>query len=222
MTTDTHEPRTRAEKASQALREAIDSGELAAGSRILIDETADRIGMSASPVREALRSLASEGLVILHPHRGYQVASFDLKDLKDTYMVRKLLEPMALSLSVPRLTGQDFENVERDLSRLAQAYEAGDWSVVAIHHHAFHQGLLARADSPWLTRFQEILWGNSERYQRASAGRRGSYHDRIDAHRSILEACREGRVDDAVVALGHHLAVTEEVVTNLIIERGEV
>lgn len=219
MTINTNEPRTRAEKATQAIREGIDSGSLAPGSRILVEEVADSIGMSASPVREALRSLASEGLVTLNPHRGYQVADFDLGDLSDTYMVRRVLEPMTLSLSAPHLTEEDFAKIHRSLAQLADAYESGDWSVVSHYHREFHQGLLSRAGSPWLARIQEMLWGNSERYQRASSARRGSRHDRIDAHRAILDACESGRYEEAVVALEEHLVLTEEVVSRIILEQ---
>src|ERR1700742_5190631 len=92
---------TLVEYAAGEIREQILSGEMAAGERILLDEVAEELGISPIPLREALRTLATEGLVAPLPRRGYTVAPVTVADLEETYRVRLVLEPLAVKLAVP-------------------------------------------------------------------------------------------------------------------------
>src|SRR5690242_4657103 len=86
-------PPTLVERAAEGLRAEILDGTLAPGDRVHLADAAERLGMSMVPVREALRSLASEGLVYAVPQRGYRVSELSLDDLEDTYRLRVELDP---------------------------------------------------------------------------------------------------------------------------------
>lgn len=194
--------------ATAALREEILSGELRPGERVHLAGAAERLGMSMVPVREALRSLASEGLVIAVPQRGYRVSPISADDLADLYRVRLVLDPMATELAVPRLTDADRAELESAMAALEQAYARGDRDAHRIAHRRFHFAIYSACGSAWLLRFLELMWDASYRYQRLSARRRGSLADRAAEHRRILAACLAGDAPGAAALMREHLALT--------------
>jgi DNA-binding GntR family transcriptional regulator len=204
-------PREDASFADQALgrlREEIVSGELAPGARVHLSEAAERLGMSIVPVREALRSLVAEGLVLSLPQRGYRVAPTSNEDLSDVYRLRLVLDPMATALAVPRLTGADRRDLTGAMTALERAYATGDRALHRDAHRRFHFGIYDACGSPWLIRFLDLLWVASYRYQRLSAPRRGTLTDRGAEHRRILDACLEGDGELAALLMRKHLELT--------------
>ncbi|MER3409750.1 MAG: GntR family transcriptional regulator, partial [Thermoleophilia bacterium] len=93
-----------AEAAVSELQEAIFSGELPAGAPLRLEELADRLGMSISPIREAVRQLEALGLAVHVPHRGARVAELAIDDLHDTYEARLALEALAVHRAAHRFT----------------------------------------------------------------------------------------------------------------------
>lgn len=200
--------RTLVEYASQQLREQILSGELGAGERMRLDVVAEDLGISPIPLREALRTLATEGLVTPLAHRGYSVAPVTIADLEETYRLRLLLEPLAVRLAVPGLTKVDLRALGESLDRLGRAFKEGHWPDHRTHHRAFHFGIYERCNSEWLVRFTDMLWSNSERYQRMTAQIKGQLTQRAKEHRAILAACRAGDADRAGDLMHDHLAAS--------------
>jgi DNA-binding GntR family transcriptional regulator len=198
--------RTLVEYASEQLREQILSGELGAGHRIRLDVIAEEFGISAIPLREALRTLAAEGLVTPLAHRGYSVAPTTLADLEETYRIRLELEPLAVRLAVPLLTKADIKKLGTSLDLLGQAFKNGHWPDHRTHHRRFHFGIYERCNSPWLLRFTDMLWANSERYQRMTTQIQGQLTQRAKEHRAILAACRAGDAERAATLMHEHLA----------------
>lgn len=202
--------RTLSAAAASVLREEILTGRLAPGAHIPLTETAERLEMSVIPVREALQTLTSQGLVEQRPHRGYRVQAANLADLEDTYRLRLVLDPMAVGLAVPRLDVADLEQLEGSLTWLTQAQQRDDWEAHRRHHRAFHFGIYANAGSPWLTRFLQMLWDGSERYQRLSTKHRGTLPERVREHQLILEACSARDPAEASRRMYEHLSTTYE------------
>lgn len=202
--------RTLVEFASEQLREDILAGELSGGDRIPLDAIAQELGMSPIPVREALRMLASEGLVIPLPHRGYIVAPVDVADLDDTYRLRLRLEPLAVELAVPRLVRADVKLLSAELDALDTAFVDGDWPAHREHHRAFHFGIYDRCGSDWLLRFVDMLWQNAERYQRMTTLIEGEPKRRMREQRQILTACRRGDAERASALMYDHLSRAAE------------
>lgn len=193
-----------------ALRRDLNEGVLAPGARIGLGETAAALGMSPIPVREALRTLASEGLVIALPQRGYRVPASTLEDLEDLYRLRLLLDPLATELAVPNLTDADLTAAEDALERLHAALVAGDWHAVRVANREFHFVLYAGSRSPWLVKLVSMLWDASERYQLDAGPGRGTPKQRREEHARILRACRARKAAAAAELMHAHLRRTLE------------
>src|SRR5699024_10282630 len=98
-------------KVCSVLRKAILKGELQAGERLVQAQLAEAIGVSRMPIREALRTLELEGLVVMEPHKGAVVRPISKEDIEEIYELRIALEPLALKKSVPNFTKQDLETL---------------------------------------------------------------------------------------------------------------
>lgn len=207
---------TLVEHAVTVLRDALISGEIPPRSRIRIEETARQLGMSAIPVREALRTLASQGLVVPLPRRGYRAADLTADDVEDTYRMRVLLDPMAVQLAVPNLGPAELAELERAFEALVSSYRGTDAMLVRRRHRAFHWGIYQHCGSRWLLRCLEILWENSERYQQASVPKRGTVEQRAAEHREILAACAAKDADGAAESMRHHLLTTRDTMRTLL------
>lgn len=198
--------------AEQILREMIFSGELAPGVRISADEAAEKLGMSPIPVREALRGLASRGLVEAIPQRGFRVRPADRRDFAETYQLRILLDPYAARLAVPRMDAVALAAMEVAFSALENTMLNNDTDSYDFDHRAFHFSIYDHCGSRWLLDIQAMLWENSQRYQRLSTGIRGSVEQRVAEHRAIADACQLGDSEGAAALVASHLEHTRSVV----------
>jgi DNA-binding GntR family transcriptional regulator len=203
---------TMAEAAVAELREAIYSGELPAGTPLRLEELARSLGMSISPVREAVRRLEALGLAVHAPHRGAWVSELAIEDLHDTYEVRLTLETLAVRRAASRFTDGDAEAAQAFLDQYATAHRRGDTREARRAHTDFHFSLYAAAGSDWLVRVIRPAWENAERYRAASLPRRGTLGERQREHERILDACARGDPDEAAAELYRHLAVTANLV----------
>lgn len=205
---------TMAETAVAELREAIYSGELPAGTPLRLEELARSLGMSISPVREAVRRLEALGLAVHAPHRGAWVSELAIEDLHDTYEVRLTLEILAVRRAATRFTEGDAEAARAFLARYATAHRRGDSREARRAHTDFHFSLYGAAGSDWLVRVIRPAWENAERYRAASLARRGTLGQRQREHERILDACARQDPDAAAAELYRHLAVTANLVAH--------
>lgn len=132
------------ERAVDSVRELILRGEFAAGARLGEVELAERLGVSRTPVREALARLASEGLVEIVPNRGARVSSWTVAELEEVFDLRAALEPRLTALAVPNATPADLD----DLDDLARRMVRADLDDLVGLNRAFHGRLVALADHP--------------------------------------------------------------------------
>src|ERR1700710_221908 len=130
--------RTMAEFALEQLRQAIILGDLPAGTPLRLDELARSLGMSISPIREAVRQLEALGLAKPVPHQGARVLDFDVDELRDLFQVRLTLESLAVRKAAARLTPEAAEAAQRHLERLDAARAAGDVRQTMRAHTDFH------------------------------------------------------------------------------------
>src|SRR5579863_5046974 len=143
--------RTLADRAFAALHDAIVAGHLAPGERLPIEELGVALGMSAMPIREALRRLDAAGLVENIPHRGARVTELSIADLAEVYEARLALEPLAVSRAAERFTEEQAATATallEALNRLPDDNSTETWAA----HTAFHFALYDAADSRWLAR----------------------------------------------------------------------
>ncbi len=200
-----------AEAAVAELQEAIVSGELPAGAPLRLEELAERLGMSISPVREAVRQLEALGLAVHVPHRGARVADLAIDDLHDTYEARLALEALAVRRAAERFTAEDEARARACLRAYAAARERGDDRAARAAHAGFHFGLYEASGSAWLVRLIRPAWENSERYRALSLKSRG-FPERQQEHERILAACVRHDPEAASAELRRHLALTANLV----------
>src|SRR5690606_12292208 len=110
----------------EVLREAIITGKLRPGERLMEVQLAEELGVSRTPVREAIRKLELEGLVLMIPRRGAYVAEISMKDIADVFEIRAALEGLAAQLAAERCTPEEIENLERSLVQINVSAERGD------------------------------------------------------------------------------------------------
>jgi DNA-binding GntR family transcriptional regulator len=198
--------RTMAEYALEQLREAIILGELPAGTPLRLDELARSLGMSISPIREAVRQLEALGLAKHVPHQGAKVLDFDVDELRDLFQVRLALESLAVRRAAERFTDADAEAARRHLERFDETRSAGDVRETMRAHTDFHFTLYEASQKPWLVSLIRPVWDRSERFRPAllaSAGEPQDLHRAFDER--LLTACEVHDPQAAAHALYEHL-----------------
>ncbi len=143
---------------TRALREAILSGKIRPGDRLLQDELARQLGVSRQPVREALRRLQSEGLVVQTPQRGLLVREFTKADLQENYYLRQLLESEAAQSAAERITSAELQELKALNQAMIQAVASDDTSTLVELNVQFHRRIRESARMPALFRLLEQLW----------------------------------------------------------------
>jgi DNA-binding GntR family transcriptional regulator len=181
---------TSAERALQALRELILGGELAPGSRLGEVELAERLGVSRTPVREALSRLAAEGLVEVVANRGARVATWTVAELEGVFDLRASLEPQLTGFAVPNAAAADVAELDDLAHRMVEVGSPGprqDLDALVPLNRAFHDRLIALADHPTLATalaaaiHPPIVRRNFHAYDEASLRRSLGHHLEIVA-----------------------------------------
>src|SRR6266508_3496969 len=201
-------PETRADWVDRRLTEAILTGELAPGERLVAATLAARWSVSATPLREAFQRLAAQGLVEIAPQRGARVAPASERDAEEIYELRLLLEPGALRDSLEHSDDTHRAEVDAAYRRFVKPPRGADLLAVVDAHREFHAALLARCRSRWLLRFVEQLAEHSQRYQLMSLDQRDGHRDVEAEHESLRDAVIAGDVERAVAQLEGHLQHT--------------
>jgi DNA-binding GntR family transcriptional regulator len=136
---DAHRHKTLRERIYEEIVRLIVAGELPSGASIDERSMIERLDVSRTPFREAIGTLAKEGLVEIRPYKGFYVRSFSLKEIEDLYELRKELEGFATRLAVERLADADVEKLERILDNAVSALRRRDMAAYADHDREFHE-----------------------------------------------------------------------------------
>lgn len=195
-------PQTLVDFAYETLRDDIISGRLKPGAPIKLRDSAERLGTSQIPVREALQRLEQAGLIRMTPRHGARVSQVSMADLEDTYATRMLIEERAIRLAARSFRTSDGERATALLNDLARASTNAQRHDT---HAAFHLALFQPAESAWIARLVPQLWATSERYMNLSLANRGPIGERIEEHRHLLERCMMRDEDGAAAALLEHI-----------------
>jgi DNA-binding GntR family transcriptional regulator len=178
------------------------------GTRLLLNQLATQLGLSLTPVREAIQQLEAEGFVALENHKGGVVLGLDNEDLLELYAIRAGVEGLAARVGAPKLTDADIDALERALHEL-QASDGSLEEQIALDM-AFHSILYEAAGSARWMRTIQTLRQRSMRYVMASSESIG--YDSLDVdHRALFAACkaRDGRRAESVIQ--RHLARARDI-----------
>lgn len=194
-----------AEQVVAKIRDAITSGRLRPGDRLMQDELAGHLGVSRMPIREALRRLEAEGLVTLQPYRGATVAQLSVQELREIYEIRIALETLALRVGVPEMSPGTIQAMEGVLRRLDEEPDAEAWLAL---NGEFHSLLYEASQRELLLETIQNLRNKSDRYLRLFAAHRDRTAQAQEEHWALFRACRAGRAEEAGRLLARHLEST--------------
>lgn len=203
------------ERVHEFLKAEILANRYPPGSELLEVPLSEELGVSRGPVREALRSLESEGLVQITPRRGAVVVSLTKRDFLEAYQVRETLEALGVRLAVPRLSDADLDALDARLDVMAIHAAAGDVDAFFEVNAAFHEAFMEATENRKLIEIYRRLMAQMGPYRRPSARLRGNVERSIAEHREILVAVRRRDVEGAVGLLIKHVEVPQRMLEGM-------
>ena len=183
-----------------SLRSDILTGRLGPGDQIVQELLAERYGVSRVPIREALKTLESEGQVVYHPHRGYFVAELSVADLLEVYRLRAILEAEAIRHAVPTLGNDDVDALAELLAEVDVAARDGDVIAMTAANRRFHFAIFDAGGLPRLSRILRHLWEATDAY-RALYFQGADNRVRVATEHAAMLAALRARDAEALVAL---------------------
>lgn len=183
------------DKVVAALRKAILCGELRSGQPLIQDQIAKVLNVSRMPVREALRQLESEGLIINSPYRGSVVARFTFDDIREIYQIRKLLEGHATASAAQCITPAGISELERLLTGMKERLDHADPEGYAELDRMFHRMIIESTGNRRLVKLIESIWKSFPLYIAYSIP--GRIERSYEEQTKIVEAIRAGDADRA-------------------------
>ena len=176
----------------QTLRQSILHGELKPGERLMEIHLAERLGVSRTPIREAIRKLELEGLVVMIPRRGAVVASITEKDLKDVLEVRRTLEILAGEVACERITPELLEELKKAGEEFGRLKETKDVNSLAEADVRFHEIIYAATENARLITILNNLREQMYRYRLEYLKDKGSHGRLCQEHQEIYAAIKNG------------------------------
>ena len=172
------------------LRRAILKGELKPGERLMEIALAEKLGVSRTPIREAIRKLELEGLVVMAPRKGAKVASITERDLNDVLEVRKGMEVLAISLACQRITREELEKLDEIEKRFQAQIEAGNLTELAEVDVEFHDTIYKATNNQRLVQLLNNLREQMYRYRVEYLKDIAVRRTLAEEHRSICQALK--------------------------------
>lgn len=192
------------------LRREILWGVIPPGTVFTVRGLAERLAVSPMPVRDALRRLASEELVEIHPRSSTRVAQISPDMIQELYLIRRHLEPLAARLAVPRMTQADIRRLKSLLAKLELAAHNDDPEEWHRWNQEFHFLIFRRSGNVQLERVAQSLWDRQFLHFAARAVTQSKFRDRRAVeHRTIVQAIVRGDADAAEEAWRDHLVQSE-------------
>ena len=200
----------------QTLREAILQGRLKPGDRLMEIQLANQLGVSRTPIREAIRMLEQEGLAITVPRKGAQVAKMSEKDMEDVLETREVLDSLAVSKACERMTSEELENLKAARDRFEAAVNKGDTREIAEADVAFHDVIYRASNNPKLVNILYNLREQMYRYRLEYIKDNSVYDTLIQEHRALVNGFEKKDRAFLVETMHTHLQKQLDAVAKLI------
>lgn len=203
------------------LRQAILKGELAPGERLMEIQLAEKLGVSRTPIREAIRKLELEGLVLMIPRKGAEVARISERSLKEVLEVRRSLEELAIELACQRMTDSDLKEMEEAGKAFSEAVEKGNAMEIAETDEAYHDVIYNCTRNTRLVQILNNLREQMYRFRLEYIKDEDKRQILLIEHEKILRALRNRHVMEAKAAVREHIDNQEITVLKNIKEQEE-
>ena len=187
------------------LRQAILRGELKPGERLMEIQLANKLGVSRTPIREAIRKLELEGLVLMIPRRGAEVAEITEKSLRDVLEVRGALEELAVKLACQKITDAQIQELRVAEKAFELALQSGDVTTYAEADVKFHDVIYIATDNQRLIQLLSNLREQMYRYRVEYLKREEAHETLLIEHKRIIETIAKRDMDAAVDAVCQHI-----------------
>ncbi|MGF7175041.1 GntR family transcriptional regulator [Azospirillum doebereinerae] len=205
-------PLSLAEMAVDRLRGMIVYGDLAPSARLIEPELSERLGISRTPLREALKLLAAEGLVMLRPNRNAIVAPLDATELTHLFEAEGCIESFAARAAAERMTAADLRRLRGFQAKIEALQGAGALEEYFDINQKIHRLIVSSAKNPALAEAHDRLLGRLARARYFALGAQGRWKESVLEHREILTALEARDGDTAQRLFVHHVGRTGEVV----------
>ena len=189
----------------QTLRQAILRGELKPGERLMEIQLANKLGVSRTPIREAIRKLELEGLVLMIPRKGAEVAEITEKSLNDVLEVRGALEELAVDLACQRMTTEQIEELKSAANAFEEALHTGDLTAYAEADVQFHDIIYLATDNQRLIQLLYNLREQMYRYRVEYLKQEEVHQTLLEEHQYIIECIEKRDSQNAKVAILTHV-----------------
>lgn len=196
------------------LREAILKGVLQPGERLMEIGLANQLGVSRTPIREAIRKLELEGLVVMKPRKGAEVASITLDDVNSVLEVRKHLEKLVVELACKRATAEDIERIKERQVEFEESIKQGSLTDMAESDSAFHTAIYESTDNKRLIQILNNLYEQMYRYRLEHIKDDDRRSRLVEEHDALVKAIEKGDVEEATEIISGHINSQQTVIVN--------
>lgn len=187
------------------LRQAILRGELKPGERLMEIQLANKLGVSRTPIREAIRKLELEGLVLMIPRKGAEVADITEKSLCDVLEVRRALEELAVKLTCDKITDEEIVELKEAAHEFKETLECGDVTEFAEADVRFHDIIYRITDNERLIQLLYNLREQMYRYRVEHLKRKELHEILLAEHDKIVETIEKRDKEEAMKAVCRHI-----------------
>ena len=198
------------------LRQAILRGELKPGERLMEIQLANKLGVSRTPIREALRKLELEGLVNMVPRKGAEVADITETSLRDVLEVRKALEELSVQLACEKITEEEIEELKRVAERFKDTLDDQDVTKIAEADVAFHDVIYTATDNQKLILLLNNLREQMYRYRVEYLKKEEAYPQLIAEHEELIDNISKRNKEEATRIMCEHIDNQVATVINVI------
>lgn len=198
------------EVVSETMREAIVNGTLKPGERLMEIQLAEELGVSRTPVREAIRKLELEGFVVMIPRRGTYVAGLSIKDINEVFEIRTALDVLAAGLAAERITEEELEQMERLMVEIGEHIDKGDMEAIITLDSEFHDILYKASRNDRLVGIINNLREQFTRFRSISIAYPGRLKNTLEEHRQLVEAIAQRNSDVAQQLAREHMENAEQ------------
>ncbi len=187
------------------LREAILKGELKPGERLMELQLAAKLGVSRTPIREAIRMLEQEGLAVTIPRKGAEVAKMTEKDMEDVLQIREVLDELAASIACEQMTREQLETLKTTMREFEEFTKTGNVKKIAEADVKFHDVIYQATGNPKLVNMLNNLREQMYRYRIEYLKDEKNYPVLIREHSQIVEGLITKDKEKVTAAMHHHV-----------------
>ena len=192
------------------IEKGILNGSIKPGERLNKTELAKNLGVSKSPVRDALKRLEGDGIVKLEPRIGYFVRNIDRKSVEDFFDVMFILEPTAAAVSLKKRDENVCREIDELLRKMDHCLRKKDYENYLLVNDEFHGLFHELADNEWLHKISQMLWKQAYLFRSFSLYTKDRFSSSIKEHYAIAQAYKEGDRKGLEKAVKNHLAMFKD------------